>query len=135
MSQTMFAHMSKFFLMKPVESVPGINEWWMKESRQRWIQLWHIWYTVRTFVNTPMYPHPAQLKKRKEKTIAKKDWWSGSSCKPWVQAPVQQKKKSANIQIISIHYQQNWPHWCICHSTHNENIILTFLVYAKHSQR
>jgi hypothetical protein len=23
-------------------------------------QIWYIWYIIRTFANTPMYPHPAQ---------------------------------------------------------------------------
>jgi hypothetical protein len=25
-----------------------------------WVWVWYIWYTVRTFVNTTMYPHQAQ---------------------------------------------------------------------------
>jgi hypothetical protein len=29
--------------------------------------------------------------------IIKKDWWSGSSCRPWVWTPVLQKKKETNI--------------------------------------
>jgi hypothetical protein len=28
-----------------------------------------------------------------EKPITKKNWWSGLRCRPWVQAPVPQKKK------------------------------------------
>jgi hypothetical protein len=28
-----------------------------------------------------------------KKPFTKKDWWSGSRCKPWAQAPVGQKKK------------------------------------------
>jgi hypothetical protein len=28
-----------------------------------------------------------------KKLITKKDWWSGSRCRPWAQAPVLQKKK------------------------------------------
>jgi hypothetical protein len=31
------------------------REWW-----RGWIQVWHIWYTARTFINVTMYPHPAQ---------------------------------------------------------------------------
>jgi hypothetical protein len=44
-----------------VETNPGVGEgkdkgeWWMG-----WIQVWHICYTVRTFVNATMYPHPEQ---------------------------------------------------------------------------
>jgi hypothetical protein len=29
------------------------GEWWMG-----WIQLWCIWYIVRTFTNATMYPQP-----------------------------------------------------------------------------
>jgi hypothetical protein len=25
-----------------------------------WIQVWYIWYIIRTFVDPTMYPHPAQ---------------------------------------------------------------------------
>jgi hypothetical protein len=43
----------------PVETIPGMGgdkgEWW-----KGWIQVWYIWYIVRTFVNATMYPHPAQ---------------------------------------------------------------------------
>jgi hypothetical protein len=44
-----------------VETSPGMGggrgkgEWW-----STWIQVWYIWYIVRTFVNATMYPHPAQ---------------------------------------------------------------------------
>jgi hypothetical protein len=30
------------------------GEWW-----RRWIQVWHIWYIARTFINATIYPHPA----------------------------------------------------------------------------
>jgi hypothetical protein len=30
------------------------GEWW-----RGWIQVWYIWYIVRTFVNATMYPHLA----------------------------------------------------------------------------
>jgi hypothetical protein len=30
------------------------------EQWRGWIEVWYISYIVRTFVNTPMYPHPAQ---------------------------------------------------------------------------
>jgi hypothetical protein len=26
---------------------------------RRWVQIWYIWYIVRTFVNGTMYLHPA----------------------------------------------------------------------------
>jgi hypothetical protein len=31
------------------------GDWW-----KAWIQVWYIWYIVRTFVNVSMYSHPAQ---------------------------------------------------------------------------
>jgi hypothetical protein len=47
--------------MIPVETVPVIRGKGMKESSGgRRIQVWYIWYIVRTFVNATMYPHPAQ---------------------------------------------------------------------------
>jgi hypothetical protein len=47
--------------MIPVDTVPGIEEGGDEREQQRgWIQVWYIWYIVSTFVNTPMYPHPAQ---------------------------------------------------------------------------
>jgi hypothetical protein len=45
-----------------------------KKQQRRWIQIC-IWYIVRTFTNTPMYPNPAQhkfLKKRWAREIG--DW-------------------------------------------------------------
>jgi hypothetical protein len=43
------------------------DTWWnyfMKGEQWRgWIQVWYIWYIVRTFVNTAMYPYPAQQSK------------------------------------------------------------------------
>jgi hypothetical protein len=38
------------------------------------------------------------LKTLPEKTLYKKGWWSGSRCRPWVQAPVPGgKKKKARL--------------------------------------
>jgi hypothetical protein len=31
-----------------------------KRKRLRWIQVWYIWYIVRTFENATMYSHSAQ---------------------------------------------------------------------------
>jgi hypothetical protein len=31
---------------------------------ERWIQVWYIWYIIRTFVNATMYLYPAQKKKK-----------------------------------------------------------------------
>jgi hypothetical protein len=50
--------------MIPVETVTGITgegekgEWW-----RGWIQVWYIWYIVRTFVNATMYPQHRNFKK------------------------------------------------------------------------
>jgi hypothetical protein len=33
----------------------------------------------------------------KKKTIIKKGWWGGSRCRPWVQAPAQQKNKTKQM--------------------------------------
>jgi hypothetical protein len=57
--QIMCAHVCKWKLI-PVETVPGMGEedkgeWWRGQ-----IQVWYIWYIVRTFVNATMYPNPVQ---------------------------------------------------------------------------
>jgi hypothetical protein len=50
--------MQKWYLLK---TVPGIGVGGMEErSGGGGIQVWCIWYIVRTFVNATMYPHPAQ---------------------------------------------------------------------------
>jgi hypothetical protein len=36
---------------------------------------------------------------QKKKTITKKGWWSGSRCRPWVQAPVQQNKQMNTTKL------------------------------------
>jgi hypothetical protein len=48
--------------MRPVETVSGMGKGEIKENDAGggWIQVWYIWYIVRTFVNTTMYLHPAQ---------------------------------------------------------------------------
>jgi hypothetical protein len=38
------------------------TEWW-----RGWIQLWYIWYIVRTFVNATIYPQHNNLKMGKKK--------------------------------------------------------------------
>jgi hypothetical protein len=50
-----------------------------------------------------------------KKSSTKKDWWSGSKHRPWVQAPVLQKRKerstdwcqTIHVQVISLP-----PTWC-----------------------
>jgi hypothetical protein len=47
--------------MIPVETIPGMGEG--GDEREWWrgsIQVGYICYSVRTFVNATMYPHPAQ---------------------------------------------------------------------------
>jgi hypothetical protein len=39
--------------MRPVEIISGIGK---GEIKNNGIQAWYIWYTVRTFANTIMYP-------------------------------------------------------------------------------
>jgi hypothetical protein len=49
--------------MIPVETVPGIGGRMKKSSVEGsggGIQVWYIWYIVRTFLNATMSPHPAQ---------------------------------------------------------------------------
>jgi hypothetical protein len=42
------------------------QEWgWWRRMVEEWIQVWYIWYIVRTFVNATMYPHPSHTKKKK----------------------------------------------------------------------
>jgi hypothetical protein len=49
--------------MRPVETVSGIRGGGMrKSSGGEWIQVWYIWYIVRTFINATMYPHTAHNK-------------------------------------------------------------------------
>jgi hypothetical protein len=44
-----------------VEMIPGIREEKYKGKWSKgWIQVWYIWYSVRTFVSATMYPHPTQ---------------------------------------------------------------------------
>jgi hypothetical protein len=46
--------------MIPVEIVPGIRgEGSGDSSLGAGIQVWYIWYIVRTFVNATIYPRPA----------------------------------------------------------------------------
>jgi hypothetical protein len=44
-----------------------------------------------------------------KKPFTEKSWWSGSRCRPWVQAPALQKKKKIsvvidNVSIAHTHY-------------------------------
>jgi hypothetical protein len=72
--QVLCTHVCKWKMI-PVETIPRIRvghkkgEWWMG-----WIQVWYIWYTVRTFVHATMYFHPAQ--ELKKVSILFIDLWS-----------------------------------------------------------
>jgi hypothetical protein len=50
--------------MTLAETVPGTREGGIRGEEKRvveeWIQVWGIWYIVRTFINATMYPHLAQ---------------------------------------------------------------------------
>jgi hypothetical protein len=42
----------------PAKAIPGMVGRGIKDSVwSGWIQVWYIWYLVRTFVSTTMYPH------------------------------------------------------------------------------
>jgi hypothetical protein len=45
-----------------------------------------------------------------EKRFTKKGWWGDSRCRPWVQAPVLQKKKKNNhtIKILAFTYTNTY---------------------------
>jgi hypothetical protein len=52
--------------MIPVETVPGIRGGGDKGEQWRgWMQIWYIWYILRTFANATMYNHPAQQQRGK----------------------------------------------------------------------
>jgi hypothetical protein len=40
-----------------VETISGMG-WGRRIMVRGWIEVWYIWYIVRTFVNATMYPHP-----------------------------------------------------------------------------
>jgi hypothetical protein len=47
--------------MISVETTPGgVRGGDEGEWCKGWIQVWYIWYIVRTFVNATMYYHPTQ---------------------------------------------------------------------------
>jgi hypothetical protein len=52
--------------------------------------------------------HPGQIVQETlswKKPIMEKDWWSGSTCSPWVQIPFPQKKvfSQINVCILQVH--------------------------------
>jgi hypothetical protein len=42
--------------MVPVETLPGMGREDERDKWRGWIQVWYIWYTVRTFANIPLTP-------------------------------------------------------------------------------
>jgi hypothetical protein len=58
--------------MRPVETIPGMRdgrnegEWW-----RGWIELWYVWYFVRTLVNATIHFYQAQEKKKCQKSTLK----------------------------------------------------------------
>jgi hypothetical protein len=53
MTQTLYAHMNKKIKKKTTSTKKKKGEWW-----REWIQVWYIWYILRTFLNATMYTHP-----------------------------------------------------------------------------
>jgi hypothetical protein len=43
-----------------------------------------------------------------KKPITQKGWWSGSRCRPWVQAPVLQRQKIPDKGFFPVTYDQIW---------------------------
>jgi hypothetical protein len=65
-----FVHMYGNGKMIPVETVPRTGAGWDKGEWWRgWIQVWHIWYIVRTFVNATTYPQHNNKKKSMELVV------------------------------------------------------------------
>jgi hypothetical protein len=54
--QILCTHVCKWYLLKLFQEWRGDEGEWCRE----WIQVWYIWYIVRTYANVTMYPHPAQ---------------------------------------------------------------------------
>jgi hypothetical protein len=54
---------AKWDLLKLFQELGG--EGTKKHGGRGWIQVWYIWYIVRTFINATKYPHQAQHKKKK----------------------------------------------------------------------
>jgi hypothetical protein len=53
--------------MIPVETIPRMRQGRITENNGGGsIQIWHVWYIVRTFINSTMYPHPAQQQQQKK---------------------------------------------------------------------
>jgi hypothetical protein len=48
------------------------GEWWWWWGG--WIQLWYIWYIVRTFINATVYSYPGQQLEKNVKPYLKNHW-------------------------------------------------------------
>jgi hypothetical protein len=49
--------------MRPIETFRNRGGVIMENGGGEWIQVWYIWYIVRTFVNATMYPQHRNFKK------------------------------------------------------------------------
>jgi hypothetical protein len=62
-------HMYVNAKMIPAETIPGIGVEGKGEQWRGWIQVWCIWYTVRTFVNGTRYPIQHNNKGKKNSVV------------------------------------------------------------------
>jgi hypothetical protein len=60
--------------MISVRTVPGIRGGGKKQQWMKWIQVWYIWHTVRTFVNATISPTQHNNKKKEKKNQAGPKW-------------------------------------------------------------
>jgi hypothetical protein len=93
-----------------------------RESRDE-IRGRHLWLTPVILAGEYL-PAWANISTRPylKKPFTKKDWWSGSRCRPWIQAPVQQKKKkkkrrkernemrTGSLNTLTSYCTQIWSH-------------------------
>jgi hypothetical protein len=78
--------------------------WWKISLREEWVRTMIInCWTPVAHARNPSYSggRDQDLKK----TITKKDWWSDSRCRPWVQTPVA-PKKNKNAGELMLGMQQ-----------------------------
>jgi hypothetical protein len=102
--------------MFPDETVPGMGgekgEWWWG-----WIDVWHIWYILRIFVNATLYTqHSRYTKKKKGKKCLKENKWiqqaAGSKGNTY-QAVAFLHTTNKQLEINKSATQDTW-NWFIC---------------------
>jgi hypothetical protein len=65
--------------MVPVETIPGIGGGREEKQWRSWIHMWYIWYIVRNFVNTTMYPtHKRRKRKHGKRYLDAIEWVSSA---------------------------------------------------------